>query len=114
MWESNMCIDKATLAELELVQNKLEPAEVQARDRSPSPIPGIQRALFQVLVEIYQFPRLGWINYVAFLFTFLPLGWCHHQSWKTRKEKIKQAQSGGGTEKKFRQQGKQVFPKLRS
>lgn len=52
MWESNMCIDKATLAELELVQNKLEPAEVQARDRSPSPIPGIQRALFQAGVII--------------------------------------------------------------
>ena len=49
MWESNMCIDKATLAELELVKNKLELTEVQARDRSPSPIPGIQRALFQVL-----------------------------------------------------------------
>ena len=42
-----MCIDKATLVELELLHAKLEP--VQARDRSPSPIPGIQRALFQVL-----------------------------------------------------------------
>ena len=56
MWKGKMCIDKATLAELELIQTKLEPfqaqlelAEVQTRDRSPSPIPGIQRALFQVL-----------------------------------------------------------------
>ena len=47
MWESKMCMDKATLVELELLHAKLEP--VHARDRSPSPIPGIQRALFQVL-----------------------------------------------------------------
>ena len=50
MWEEGkMCIDKATLVDLAGVQAKLEQAGVQARDRSPSPIPGIQRALFQVL-----------------------------------------------------------------
>ena len=49
MWEEGkMCIDKATLVDLAGVQAKLEQAGVQARDRSPSPIPGIQRALFQV------------------------------------------------------------------
>ena len=42
MWQSEMCIDKTTLVELGLVQ---------ARDRSPSPLPGIQRALFQVLAS---------------------------------------------------------------
>merc|ERR1719234_1252628 len=43
-----MCIEKATLAELAGVQTKLGLAmPVHARDRSPSPIPGIQRALFQ-------------------------------------------------------------------
>ena len=40
MWQGEMCIDK--MVELGLVQ---------PRDRSPSPIPGIQRALFQVLAS---------------------------------------------------------------
>jgi len=48
MWEEGkMCIDEATLSELAGVQSKLEQAGVLTRDRSPSPIPGIQRALFQ-------------------------------------------------------------------
>ena len=49
MWEGKMCIEKATLVELKPVHAKREHGGVQARDRSPSPIPGIQRALFQVL-----------------------------------------------------------------
>ena len=48
MWKGKMCIDEATLSELAGIQAKLEQAGVLARDRSPSPIPGIQRALFQV------------------------------------------------------------------
>ena len=52
MWEEGkMCIDEATLSELAGVQSKLEQAGVLTRDRSPSPIPGIQRALFQVLAS---------------------------------------------------------------
>ena len=51
MWEGKMCIEKATLVELKPVHAKREHGGVQARDRSPSPIPGIQRALFQVLAK---------------------------------------------------------------
>ena len=49
MFEGNMCLDKATMLKLEPVQAKLELAGIEVRDRSPSPIPGIQRALFQVI-----------------------------------------------------------------
>jgi len=52
MWEGKMCIDKATLVELKPVHAKREHGGVQARDRSPSPIPGIQRALFQAGVTL--------------------------------------------------------------
>ena len=67
MWQSKMCIDKTTLVELGLVQ---------ARDRSPSPLPGIQRALFQVLASdnYYDDDVLRWHIVSP---TLCPTGWCH-------------------------------------
>ena len=106
MWEGKMCIEKATLAELAEVQAKLELAGVQARDRSPSPIPGIQRALFQVLFQ-NRADILSWRHSRVFISP--PTGWCHFQPWKSQEEEFQQAQSGGGTEKKFRLQRKQVL-----
>jgi len=52
MWHDKMCKDRSTSSRLGEVQSKLKLARVQERDRSPSPIPGIQKALFKAGVSI--------------------------------------------------------------
>jgi len=61
MWQDTMCKDRSTSTRLAEVQSKVKLARVQERGRSPSPIPGIQKALFKagVSIEPGKFHRRG-------------------------------------------------------